>query len=373
MDILAAGTHDWMRRLFKGGVRGKLSGMNAWNGAHRWVDTYQPADAGYLVGRLWLLHLHTGDGQFAQWALDLIKTFAHDLGASPPASLEAGVDVYYGLCWGCDITGDAKLGALAVKAAENQIRSLWSERNRLFYRGTDRPVAGIDSAAFLLCQPWAARADERHRDRFRQHNESLRRMGMVRADGTSFQMASFDPSERFEGLTTRSGWRVESAWARGQAWGMHGFTAAWEATGEQTFLETAIRMCDWWADHSPPDFVPFYDFEDPERYKFPKDSCAAAIAASALSRVSRHAPDRADRYRPVIEGILTTLADNYLTVGGQVLHGTWGNPRARHGRPSRFPLGDIMAYGNYYFVEALYRQLHEDWGLFDLNLNQGPR
>jgi len=157
---------------------------------------------------------------------------------------------------------------------------------------------------------------------------------------------------------------------------MHNFTAAWEATGEQRFLNTAIHLADWWCDHVPEDWVPHYDFDDPERESKTKDSCSAALASLALIRLCRYRPELCSRYRPVIENTLTILAQRYLAEGGLLLHGSWGDRRWQSALmfvppspDSRFPQEEVMPYGNYYFVEALYRELVEDWSLFKLGAN----
>lgn len=367
MEIITNGTRTAVRRLLKNGVQGKLSWVNEWTGRQTWQEQYANADVGYLIGRLWLLHLHNQDDEFKEWALTLIDTIEDDLVNRYQQSHVSGVDAYYGPCWGADITGDQRLKEMGLKAAQNQIDSLWSDKVELFYLTRGRYVINIDCVAFLLDQPWAAKYKPHHMDYFRKHNDTILRLQLVRSDGSTFQAGYFDENEDFLYLTTHQGWREDSTWARGQAWGMHNFTAAYEATGEQRYLDTAVHLCDWWVAHTPPDYIPHYDFQDPERYKKPKDSCAAALAATALSRVIRYKPDRVTQYQPVVEGILTELATNYLTIGGQLLHGSWGNAVGRWSRPLRFPLGDIMAYGNYYFVEALYRALHDDWRLFELH------
>jgi unsaturated chondroitin disaccharide hydrolase len=367
MEIIINGTRVFVRRIFKNGVQGKLSRVNEWNGRQTWQAEYCNADVGYLMGRLWLLYLHTQENAFKEWALQLIDTIAEDLVHQYQQSHVSGVDAYYGPCWGADITGDQRLKEMALQAAQKQIESIWSDKVELFYLTRGQHVINIDCVAFLLDQPWAAKYTPHHMDYFRKHNDTILRMQFVRPDGSTFQAGYFDAEENFLYLTTHQGWREDSTWARGQAWGMHNFTAAYEAMGDQHYLDTAVKLCDWWVANAPVDHIPHYDFQDPERHKKPKDSCAAALAATALSRVARYKPDRASRYLPVVEGILTELSTNYLTIGGQILHGSWGNAVGRWSRPLRFPLGDVMAYGNYYFVEALYRNLHDDWSLFELN------
>ena len=237
----------------------------------------------------------------------------------------------------------------------------------MFYLSHGRNVVNIDCTAFLLDQPWAGRYDNKFMDYFKKHNDEILNLRMVRKEGNYFQVAYFDSNEEFDYLTTHQGWRVDSTWARGQSWGMHNFCAAYESTGNENYLNAAIKMCDWWVSHNPSDYIPFYDFEDPEAFKRPKDSCAAAMAATALMRISRYVPEKSNSYQPIIEGILTELTENYLSIGGQLLHGSWGNTVGRWSRELRFPQEDIVAYGNYYFVESIFRQLVPDWSLFELN------
>lgn len=92
-----------------------------------------------------------------------------------------------------------------------------------------------------------------------------------------------------------------------------------------------------------------------------------------MIRLCRYQPELEGRYRPVIEGTMRELCTKYLANGGILLHGSWGNQR--HATPTsllegkgRFPQEQIMLFGNYYFVEALYRELVEDWDFFHLGL-----
>ena len=87
-------------------------------------------------------------------------------------------------------------------------------------------------------------------------------------------------------------------------------------------------------------------------------------------RLARWLPDRAERYRSVARSALNALIANFLTVGGVVLHGSWG--RMRHIRPAnrrlgRFPQEDIMPYGNYWIAECVYRAVSDDWSVLSLN------
>jgi unsaturated chondroitin disaccharide hydrolase len=126
--------------------------------------------------------------------------------------------------------------------------------------------------------------------------------------------------------------------------------------------------------------VPYYDFDDPDRELLPRDSCAAALSVTALQSYAA-LPSEAARVSEVIDGVLTELCRNYLSVGGLLLHSSIGRVVRLYGRtqdrappgfrkggvPARFPQEDIMPYGNYFIAEAIHRRLRGN-GAFPLHL-----
>ncbi|MEE9261177.1 MAG: hypothetical protein V3U95_01190 [Dehalococcoidia bacterium] len=368
MEVIAEGTALTMRTLLKDGRKGHVGLMNPWTGRYSLTEQYQSMDVGYLLGRLWLLHLYTQRSEFRDWAMTLLEPLVPALTDGELTGRTAGVDIYYGLCWGADITGSEDLRNSAIKATDNLIAGLWQPQagDGLFYSGASRNHTNIDSLLALLPLPWCAKYDSKYMAYFTRHADTIMGIGLVRPDGSTFQAALFDENHRLKYLSTTQGWKTDSTWARGQGWAMHNFVSAYEATGRSDHLDVAVSVCDWWVEHVPQDYVPHYDFDDPERFSKPKDSCAAALAVLALVRLARARPELAPRYQPIITSTIQELFNNYLTVGGLLLHGTWGNAVGRWGRSLRWPQEDVMPYGNYYFVEALYRSLTDDWDLFRL-------
>jgi unsaturated chondroitin disaccharide hydrolase len=367
MERIVNGTALAMRAFLHGGPRGHVGLMNTWTGRYAWSATYVPMDVGYLLGRLWLLHRYSGRIEFREWALTLIEPMIPELTGKPLTQRAAGVDIYYGLCWGAEITGSEALRAAAFQATDRLIEGLWNDQAGLFYTTGDGRSTNIDSLLALLSLPWCARRDEHYLDYFLRHAQTILNLGLLRADGSTFQAAHFDEHHRPAELRTHQGWRNDSTWSRGQAWAMNNFTNAWEATGKSEFQEAAVRAGNWWMANVPEEFVPYYDFNDPDRQRKPRDSCAASIATLAQIRLVRALPELAPSYRRLINGTIRELSNNYLTDGGLILHGSWGNATGAWGRPLRFPQEDILPYSNYYFVEALYRCLTEDWELFRLD------
>ena len=206
---------------------------------------------------------------------------------------------------------------------------------------------------------------------WRAHHDAILALRMIRADGSVFHMAQLDEEGRLHYYTTAQGLLPTTTWSRAQAWAMHGFTTAYESSGEPRYLEAALRLGDWWVGHQGGDPVPIYDRADEEGPKRPKDSCAAAMAANTLVRLAEAAPHAAPRYRAAVEATVRELIHWYLSDAGVLLHGSWGFRREQvtHGiapRRLRFPQEDVMPYGNYFIVELLYRELGCDMRPFRL-------
>lgn len=77
---------------------------------------------------------------------------------------------------------------------------------------------------------------------------------------------------------------VRTAWARGQAWALYGFTMIHRETGNPEYLEQARSLARFIMNHPdlPQDGDPMWDFGAKPDSGAPRDASAAAIMASAL-------------------------------------------------------------------------------------------
>ena len=153
---------------------------------------------------------------------------------------------------------------------------------------------------------------------------------------------------------TWQGYSDSSAWARGQAWAIHGLTTSFGKTRNPALLEAARRAADYFIGNLPPDGIPYWDFRHPLIPRTERDASAGAIASAGLLDLARHV-DRADseRYRAAAERMLGALASSYLTVGtpnAAILQHSVG------GRPQNVEIDVGIVYADYYFVEALLRR-----------------
>jgi unsaturated chondroitin disaccharide hydrolase len=177
----------------------------------------------------------------------------------------------------------------------------------------------------------------------------------VREDGSSFHVVVYDEQtgEVIEKRTAQ-GYSANSTWARGQAWGLYGFTMCYRETQDVNFLNTAIKMADYFIDHLPGDFVPYWDFNLPaDHNKKYRDASAAAIACSGLLELSDHVVD-GFKYSEAANKIINSLAINYLSIGtnssGILLHCAYNVNSAN---PYDWDASTI--WGDYYFFEAILR------------------
>ena len=384
LNLLGDATALHMAGFFEQGP-GFIAEMNRWTGSYLHADKARRSDdAGFAAGRLFLCHLANDDERFLAWARRLVDGVAAAVEAGGPYT-PASMDLYYGLCWGANITGSERWTRAAIDAARGRVAATWSESAGGFLspaaRGSVSAVEGLAWQAPVLA--WAARREPDLADYLVRTLERWLEIGFIREDGSTYHVAEFDGEHRFQRFTTYQGYSETSTWARGHAWGMHGLTAGWEATRDGRLLDAACRMSDWWIGRTREERVPFYDFDDPNAPEIPRDSCAAAIAADVLLRLARAAPagERAQAYEAAADATLAELIRNHLSPGGVLLHGSSGNARdtvfgrassrlppdrAGDSRTHRFPMEEVMPYGNLFIVSALYRRLNADWSAIDI-------
>jgi hypothetical protein len=181
-----------------------------------------------------------------------------------------------------------------------------------------------------------------------------------RADGSSYHVVDYDPTTgAVIRKQTNQGLNDESAWARGQAWGLYGFTMVYRATREQRFLTHAQRIADFYTQSSrmPADAVPYFDFDAPMLENVPdhRDASAGAIAASGLFELAGFVSGAArERYLEfAIRALRSLSSPSYRAAIGQnshfLLQHSVGN----------YPISDevdvAINYADYYYLEALLR------------------
>ena len=179
-----------------------------------------------------------------------------------------------------------------------------------------------------------------------------------RPDFSSYHVINYHPQTgAVQQKRTAQGYSDSSAWARGQTWGLYGFTETYRETGDKKYLQQAIGIADFLLNHPalPKDKIPYWDFNAPDIPNVLRDASAAAIMASALLELSGYAEGaKKQQYFFVAETILKNLSSE--TYKASV--GSNGGFLLKHGvghLPARSEIDVPLTYGDYYFVEAMRR------------------
>ncbi|MFP5439327.1 MAG: glycoside hydrolase [Bacteroidia bacterium] len=220
----------------------------------------------------------------------------------------------------------------------------------------------IDNMMNLELLFWASRysGDAKYRDTAINHaNTTIK--NHFRGDYSSYHEVVYNihTGEATKHITIQ-GAADDSSWARGQAWGLYGYTVMYRETKDVKYLEQAKHIARYILTHPsmPKDLVPFWDYQAPGVPNALRDTSAAAITASALIELSGYVgKSDAKHYIKAVSTMLTSLlSPEYFatpqTNGGFLLKHGVGN------MPNKSEIDTPLTYGDYYLVEALMRYKH---------------
>jgi rhamnogalacturonyl hydrolase YesR len=179
-----------------------------------------------------------------------------------------------------------------------------------------------------------------------------------RPDNSSYHVVVYNPQTgNVIRKQTAQGAADESAWARGQSWGLYGYTLMYRETKDKIYLEQAQRIAAFILNHPnlPADRIPFWDYNAPGIPTTYRDASSAAIMASALIELTGYSEESlSKKYIITVETILqrlssreykATMGDN----GGFVLKHSVAH------LPRNSEVNAPLPYADYYYVEALMR------------------
>jgi len=321
--------------------------------------------SGFFPGELWFLYEYTHDNKWLTEA----KAFTADIEREKDnaGSHDVGFKVYCSVGNGLRLTHDEHYKQVVIEAAKTLstrfnpvvgcIKS-WDNRSQWKY-----PVI-IDNMMNLELLFAATRlsGDSTYYKIAVSHaNTTLK--NHFRDDYSSYHVIDYDPETgKVLHKQTHQGFADNSAWARGQAWGLYGYTMCYRETGNKTYLAQAEHIAHFIFSNPnlPKDLVPYWDFNDTAIPNVPRDASAGAIMASALYELSTYSTHGKD-YRQKADRIIKNLTDHYQAAPGGsrgfiLLHST-GH------KPGNSEIDVPIIYADYYYLEALLRQDHLNKGL----------
>lgn len=331
-----------------------------WENGQLKTCTYRDWTAGFFAGTLWYLYELQPDYRlryYAQLYTERMKpasrlTSTHDVGFMLNSS--------YGNAY--RITGEPQFmdvlhdGAVNLASRFNPtvdaIKS-WNKRKNWQYPVIIDNMMNLE----LLCNVGKLYCDTTLTNVANRHALTTLR-NHFRADGSCYHVVSYDTiSGKPEAHQTYQGYSDNSAWARGQAWALYGYTMMYQQTRRKEYLDQARRVARFIADHPrlPADAVPYWDFDAPDIPNAKRDASAAAVMASAYIELSQlDTTLDSHRWLKLGQKMVASLSSpvymaNEGELGGFILKHSVAN------MPKRSEVDVPLPYADYYFVEALVR------------------
>lgn len=226
-------------------------------------------------------------------------------------------------------------------------------------RKPDDFVVIIDNMMNLELLFWATQAtgDSTYYDIAVKHADTTLK-NHFRADNSLYHGLNYNPETgKIKHYQGGQGFSDKSAWARGQAWGLYGYTLMYRFTHDPKYLDQAIKVAEFVLNHPnmPKDLIPYWDFNAPGIPNALRDASAAAINCSGLLELCQYVPaPLRQKYVKAAGKMLQTLSSSRYTAaegtnGGFILEHSVGNI------PSGTEVDMPLTYADYYYVEALCR------------------
>ncbi len=174
----------------------------------------------------------------------------------------------------------------------------------------------------------------------------------VRADGSCCHIVEFDP-ETGKRLKSHGGqgYGHGSSWTRGQAWGVYGFVISYIHTGEQRYLDTAVKIADYCIDNMPESGIIPIDFRQPAEPAL-EDSCGACIMACGFTELAKSlGEEKGKKYLAAGEKILKVIAETRCDYTLDCDAFVKNCSVAYHSDGHHI----TMNYADYFFIEGLHK------------------
>jgi unsaturated chondroitin disaccharide hydrolase len=314
--------------------------------------------SGFFPGELWFLYEYS---QNKAW-MDLAKKFTANIEVEKTNGIthDMGFKVYNSVGNGYRLTKDPHYKAVIIEGAKTlstrfnpvvgSIKS-WDNRKQWKFPVIIDNMLNLE----LLFEATRLTGDSTYYKIAVAHANTAMK-NHFRADYSSYHVIDYDPETgKVLHKQTHQGYADESAWARGQAWGLYGYTMCYRETHNKVYLQQAENIAKFIFSNPnlPADLVPYWDYNDPAIPKVPRDVSAAAIAASALYELSTYSKNT-KVYRSTADKILATLSKHYQAQAGGskgflLLHSTGHKPAGTE-------IDAPIIYADYYYLEALLRK-----------------
>ena len=360
-EILTAALGDALEKIDKlwNDVHGNFSSEMSKDNVYWEVDNTYGWHSGFWTGMLWLAYEATGDEKWRERALSHIPSYEKRIDEQIDTNHHDMGFVYIPSCVAAyKLTGDEQAKRAAIKAADNL-------KNRYIEEGKFIQAWGnvgqllkliIDCMNNIPLLFWAAHETGDNDYYAKAYNHLVTTVNnIVREDASTFHTYFIHPDGTPDRGATVQGVSDDSCWARGQAWIVSGLPISYKYTQNEEIPELFEKVANYYINHLPEDFVPYWDMTFGDGSGEDRDSSAGSIAVCGFLEMLPHIKDKAlrDIYEGVVDRIMYSLYTNYSTKdtpesNGLLLHAVYSKPGNRG-------IDECNLWGCYYYMEALVR------------------
>jgi unsaturated chondroitin disaccharide hydrolase len=330
---------------------------------------------GFWPGEIWLSYEYTGDDVFKHAAMILVQSFLnriknhiavnhHDMGFLYSPSCVAAYK----------LTGSKTAKEAALLAADQLISRFqpvgdfiqaWGEMG---VKENYRYIIDCLLNVPLLHWATAVTGDNKYRDIALRHTATCLK-NSIRPDNSTYHTFFMNPKTGApDHGATCQGYKDDSAWARGQAWGVYGTALSYRYERKPEYLEAFNRVTQFYLSRLPEDLVPYWDLTFTAGNEEPRDSSSASIVVCGLLEMAKYVETETSEYYIMLaKQMMKSLLDRYSVKdfsisNGLVLHGTYSK-KTPYNTCTPEGVDECVSWGDYFFMEALTR-LHKDWNLY---------
>lgn len=321
------------------------------------LDNIYDWTSGFFPGSLWYMYELTENNFFKDEAAKFTG-YLHDI-RYYKGTHDLGFMIYCSYGNELRLTGDTATVPVMIQTADNLISRFndVTQTIRSWDFGEWQYPVIIDNMMNLELLFWASEYtnDPKYRDIAVKHaNTTLEHH--FRDDMSSYHVINYDTiTGNVISKGTFQGYSDESHWARGQAWGLYGYTVCYRYTKDEKYLKAAEEIARFIMDNvKTDDLIPYWDYMAPDIPDAPRDASAAAITCSALLELSKYSKQNTSAYYNYAETILKNLSgEKYLAKTGDnfgfVLMHSVGH------LPANSEIDTPINYTDYYYLESLKR------------------
>ena len=342
------------------------------NNVYEAVDNDDGWNTGFWTGILWHAYEMTGNEKYKEVALSQVPSYLYRIENKIGVNHHDMGFVFIPSCVAAyKLTGNEDAKRAALLAAEH-LTTRFQEKGEFIqaWGNVNDPKDYRLIVDCLLNIPllyWASEVsgNPKYDDIGFKHFNTTTDV-CCREDASTYHTYYFDPETGapVKGVT-HQGARDDSAWARGQTWGIYGPLLTYAHKKSEKAMKIFRATTNYYLSYLPEDYIAFWDLSFTDGDDEPRDSSSNAIALCGMLEGIKYMDDSdPDKkiYINACKRIMNSLIDNYLTkdipeANGLLLHATYS-------KPHKLGVDEMNIWGDYFYMEALHRMLDPDWALY---------